>query len=113
MSRDRSWMNWKSYRCRQNLEYINGVNEFLDFAFANVAKEGKIRCPCVNYDNFYHQSRKAVLFHLLHDGILRNSNPWEFYGGKSAVEGHIDEGDGNKSDAKECVDPEESGEAVD
>ena len=45
MNRDRSWMNWKSYRCRQKPEYINVVNECLDFTFANVAKEGKLDVP--------------------------------------------------------------------
>ena len=74
--------------------------------------EGKIRCPCVNCDNFYHQSRKTIFFHLLHDRILRNYNPWEFHEEKSAVEEHINEGDEDKSDAEECVDPEESREAV-
>ena len=41
MNRDRGWMNWKTYKCRQK-GYIKGVNESLGFAFANVAKEGKL-----------------------------------------------------------------------
>ena len=49
----------------------------------------------------------------MHDGILRNYNPWEFHREKSTVEDHIDKGDEDKGDAEECIDPEELGEAID
>ncbi|VFQ65998.1 unnamed protein product [Cuscuta campestris] len=86
MNNDRSWMNWETYSCRTKPEYINGVKDFLDFAFAHASKEGKIRCPCINCDNYNHQNRKTVLFHLLNDGIVRSYNPWDFHGEKSTHE---------------------------
>ena len=56
-----------------------------------MAKEGEIRCPCVNCDNYNHHNRKTVLLHLMNDGILKNYNPWEFHGERSGVEVHNDE----------------------
>ena len=113
MTKDRSWMKWKSYSCRQKPEYINGVKEFLVFAFANALKEGKIRCPCVNCDNYAHQNRRTVFLHLLNDGILRNYNLWEFHGVKSVIEEHMDASDGNRCNEGENLDHVETDDDVD
>ena len=89
-------MKWKTYSCKQKPEYMNGVKEFLEFAFTNAAKEGRIRCSCVNCDSYSHQNRQTIFLHLLNDGLLRNYNLWEFYEEKSLVEQHMDANDENR-----------------
>ena len=69
-------------------EYMTGFKEFLDFAFAHVGKEGKIRCPCVNCDNYSHNDCKTVFIHLMNQGILRHYTVWEFHGEKTSLKGH-------------------------
>jgi len=98
-------MNWKTFNCRKKPKYINGVKQFLKFAFANVVEYGKIRCPCVNCDNYSYQNRKRVMLHLLRDGIVRSYNPWEFHGEKSANEEPIHASQVDKSDGDEHQDP--------
>ena len=86
-----------------------GVKQFLEFAFANVAEYGKIRCPCVNCDNYSYQNKKTVMLHLLSDGIIRSYNPWEFYGEKSNHEEPIDANQKDRSDGDEHQDSMLSG----
>ena len=59
MNKDHTWMNWKTFNCGKKPKYINGVKQFLKFAFANVVEYGKIRCPCVNCDNDSYQNKNA------------------------------------------------------
>ena len=49
MSRDRSWMTRRIDGGFLSSKFEEGVNEFLDFAFAHeCVEEGKIKCPCVS-----------------------------------------------------------------
>jgi len=42
MDLDKSWIDLP----RNTQQYMDGLNKFLDFAFANKSVEGKIICPC-------------------------------------------------------------------
>ena len=49
MSIDKSWINLSS---RSYEEYINGVIEFVDYAFQHIKDEDmKIKCPCNDCNN--------------------------------------------------------------
>ncbi|CAI0459124.1 unnamed protein product, partial [Linum tenue] len=75
---DKSWMQLRNRSC---LEYFNGVESFLDYAFANVVEEDmKIKCPCVDCDNLYRRERTQVQSHLLYRGIKRDYTKWEHHG---------------------------------
>ena len=108
MVRDQSWINWKTYKYRKKPEYMVGVKEFLDFSFAHVCKEGKIRCPCVNCDIYSHHDRKTVFIHLMNQGILRHYTIWEFHGEKTSLEGHTNstgENASNEEYRQDYMDP--------
>jgi len=87
-------MNWKTFNCRKKLEHIHGVKQLLEFAFANAAKEEKIRCPCVNC--YSYQYMKTIVLHLLNDGIIRSYNSWEFHREKSLLEELVDVSENDK-----------------
>jgi len=49
MSVDKSWINLSSRSCE---EHINGVIEFVDYAFQRIKDEDmKIKCPCNDCNN--------------------------------------------------------------
>ncbi|OMO86777.1 Transposase, Ptta/En/Spm, plant [Corchorus capsularis] len=72
-------------RTRANDEYIDGVINFLDFAFANSARDGKILCPCVNCVNTYYKTRAEAFDHIMCDGFLKGHVNWIFHG-ESSIE---------------------------
>ncbi|XP_004490351.1 uncharacterized protein [Cicer arietinum] len=77
----REWMGDES---KQSVEYIQGVNEFLEFAFQNSEINGKIMCPCTNCANCHSYSRRIVYEHLTNPrcGFLRGYRRWVFHGEK-------------------------------
>ncbi|XP_019056069.1 PREDICTED: uncharacterized protein LOC104585592 [Nelumbo nucifera] len=62
-SMDKSWI----YRSRTSMAYLEGLVQFLDFAFANANHEGEILCPCVNYNNIMLRTREEVYDHIVCD----------------------------------------------
>ncbi|KAL6658581.1 hypothetical protein ACP70R_004167 [Stipagrostis hirtigluma subsp. patula] len=65
-----NWMNLP----RTTIEYRDGVNKFIDYAFSNSARAGKIRCPCDECGNMYWLNRSTVFDHLICNGFLRGYN---------------------------------------
>lgn len=77
MTIDKSWMHLP--RCC--LEYINGVESFLNYAFQHIREEDmKINCPCVNCSNRYRMTRNEVQCHLLFKGIRHDYTTWYLHG---------------------------------
>lgn len=72
---DRIWMS----KVRTSAEYKQGVEQFLSFAFRDVA-DGKIFCPCVNCANKRTQTYDEVKTHLRCDGILQGYTTWIHHG---------------------------------
>ncbi|OMO57751.1 Transposon, En/Spm-like protein [Corchorus capsularis] len=79
----RSWM----YARLDNVgflstEFINGVHEFVDFAFSQHAfvSRNRIKCPCVKCDNRLLQTRNDVMFHLHSKGFTGDYTVWVAHG---------------------------------
>ena len=84
MSTDKEWMKLKN---RSTSQYLQGVDEFLEFAFnvgfpnENIELERRtIRCPCNNCLNVHFKTRRDVRFDLLKNGILQSYTIWDKHG---------------------------------
>ncbi|XP_012849503.1 PREDICTED: uncharacterized protein LOC105969303 [Erythranthe guttata] len=73
---DKSWM----HKPRSTKVYKNGLNQFLDMAFANVSLNGKIICPCKYCKNAKWASREIAKEHLLVDGFIKGYTHWVIHG---------------------------------
>ena len=51
--------------------YLNGVEEFLNFAFSFSSEEGTISFPSVNFNNVYFKSCEKVQLDLVSKGIVQ------------------------------------------
>ncbi|XP_057760336.1 uncharacterized protein LOC130980698 [Arachis stenosperma] len=58
---DKSWIT----KPRGSAEYRDGLNRFLDFAFANASSDGMIHCPCPLCGFRFFQTREDAYDHLL------------------------------------------------
>ncbi|CAH9123254.1 unnamed protein product, partial [Cuscuta epithymum] len=76
MERDRTWM----YTRRLSLEFKTGLANFLDKAFAKVARGGQIPCPCKECKNRYWYRRDEVWNHVIAKGFVENYFKWNFHG---------------------------------
>ncbi|XP_075655172.1 uncharacterized protein LOC142625386 [Castanea sativa] len=93
---DKSWIHLSTRSC---IEYINGVENFLEYAFKNpIDGDMKINCPCIDCSNRYRRTRDEVQYHRLFRGIRRDYTTWYLYGegdseeeGDSEVEGDDDD----------------------
>lgn len=74
---DKKWMEIND---RASLEYIKGVDLFLEFAFGQPGVSDMIRCPCNRCRNTAYKKRREVRVHLFKKGIVRNYKIWVFHG---------------------------------
>lgn len=63
----------------RQLEYQNGVEAFLTFAYANIDPQEKIRCPCNKCNSVYFRLKDDVRADLLYEGIRKDYNPWTLH----------------------------------
>ena len=55
---DKSWMHLSTRSCT---EYINGVENFLEYAFKHsIDEDMKINCSCIDCSNRYRRTRDEV-----------------------------------------------------
>ncbi|GMJ02239.1 hypothetical protein HRI_003893100 [Hibiscus trionum] len=73
---DRSWMNLP----RVNADYRNGVEYFLNLAFANASQENMILCLCKKCVNINWHIREVVHEHLVVFGFVPSYRKWVFHG---------------------------------
>ncbi|XP_039145632.1 uncharacterized protein LOC120282863 [Dioscorea cayenensis subsp. rotundata] len=73
---DKSWMN----KSRLSQEYVDGVEQFLDYAFNNLSSDNKIVCPCIKCKNVRWKTLEVAFDHLACDGILQGYTCWFFHG---------------------------------
>ena len=79
---DKSWM--KAHRLSP--EYMNGVDQFLDYAFRNSTRnDNRIKCPCVNCNNVYLKVREEVKYDLCKKGMVPSYTTWYYHGEKEIV----------------------------
>jgi len=50
---------------RNTPQYMDGINKFLDFAFANSVVRGEIVCSCKKYNFNKWQDREVVYEHMI------------------------------------------------
>ncbi|WCJ29485.1 hypothetical protein M5689_011118 [Euphorbia peplus] len=100
-------LEWMTCDDRLDDLYVNGVKEFLDFAFSELAtssdlEEGdkKVPCPCNRCNNSRHKSRKEIYYDLILHGIVRGYVRWIYHGEykQPHKRSRTDFGDGNADD---------------
>ena len=64
---DKSWIDLQE---RILPTYIEGVNKFLDFAYAIQADDAKIYCLCKKCKNHFLEDRHMVKQHIITKGVL-------------------------------------------
>jgi len=87
-------------------EFIEGVNEFLDFAFSQTdfVSEDKIRCPCRACKNKRFHSRDDVTYHLYSKGFTQYYDRWTAHG-EPMVSEFVGETSNSFSERQESVIP--------
>ncbi|CAH9078402.1 unnamed protein product [Cuscuta europaea] len=74
---DRSWINSR----RTNVEYENGVQEFLEFAQKNLPdSNNKFYCSCVKCINLRQLHVELIREHLFCDGFCKSYTEWIRHG---------------------------------
>lgn len=76
MIHNRSWINLP----RVSPQYQVGVEEFLQFAFANIPDGGLTWFPCRKCYNRQKQTKKTLHDHLLKNLFLENYYIWTLHG---------------------------------
>ncbi|KAD4888139.1 hypothetical protein E3N88_20212 [Mikania micrantha] len=80
---DRCWM-YDAPRSSQL--YVDGVQNFLNFAFERTCNNGgMIKCPCTNCLNMLYQNRQSVLDHLICSGFRPEYLKWVYHGEGTTV----------------------------
>ena len=84
-------------KSRVSIEYLNGVKEFLDFAFGHTTNRDKIPCPCIKSCNKFYKNREEVQGDLLWNWIMKRYIHWPSHGedinGDEYISDEFDEGD--------------------
>ena len=71
--------SWIDYNSLNKEKYIRRTLNFLDFAFANSSKDGKILCPCTKCVNCKWCSWMDVYEHIISNGFLKGYVIWIFH----------------------------------
>ena len=74
---DKSWIELVD---RFSVAYMDGVEKFLEFAYANKQFDSVIYCPCKKYINRYQHAREIVKEHIVINGFLRKYKNWTYHG---------------------------------
>ncbi|XP_070029676.1 uncharacterized protein [Nicotiana sylvestris] len=74
---DKSWIFIKN---RALPQYLNGVEQFLNFAFSNSNVGVRIQCPCIRCNNILWKTREEVKTDLLRRGIDSTYDRWIYHG---------------------------------
>ncbi|XP_021855645.2 uncharacterized protein [Spinacia oleracea] len=105
-------LEWMECDDRTNSLYINGVNEFLYFAFGDLANssdigedEIKVPCPCNRCNNSTHKTKDEIFNDLLLNGIVRGYVRWVYHGEFKPPQKRkrADLGDGNSDDIRRMI----------
>jgi len=82
MDLDKSWIDLP----RNTQQYMDGLNKFLDFAFANKSVKGKIICPCPKCNLNKWQTRGATYEHLILHPFPKGYTFWLLHGETNYVQ---------------------------
>ncbi|KAF2310316.1 hypothetical protein GH714_007717 [Hevea brasiliensis] len=70
-------------------EYMQGVENFLEFAFTHSKLKRIIPCPYIKCNNFSHKTRDEVGNHLLMSAIVKGNTHWLYHGKFATEKTHI------------------------
>ncbi|KAL3633966.1 hypothetical protein CASFOL_022728 [Castilleja foliolosa] len=99
---DKSWMHERRF----SKEYVNGVDDFIQFVESHMGKECDVRCPCTRCLNLIIKDQISVKQHIMINGIDPGYDTW-FYHGESTS--HSVVGD-DQTDQEPTYDREEEDE---
>ncbi|PKU84514.1 hypothetical protein MA16_Dca003027 [Dendrobium catenatum] len=69
---DKSWIT----KAKWSRDYVNGVNNFIEFACRSQNLLWKILCPCISCINRYFLSFKDMKDHLISKGFFPGHVIW-------------------------------------
>ncbi|KAK4358948.1 hypothetical protein RND71_021177 [Anisodus tanguticus] len=81
MAPNKQWM--ELINDRLDNAYIDGVENFLDYAFTRLGDPQLIRCPCIKCGNATSSTRAVVRSHLIVHGIIPSYTLWYHHGERS------------------------------
>ena len=94
---------WVKVKDRSSIDYVNGVDEFLNFALSKVREDDRdsttIRCPCNSCRNIFLKTKCDVRFDLLKGGMYEKYTFWELHG-----EELVESSDGDDVDESNDID---------
>ncbi|XP_021806554.1 uncharacterized protein LOC110750522 [Prunus avium] len=61
-------------------EYLDGIEDFIDFARTHNPGATRIRCPCRRCNNMLWEKIENVRFHLVRNGMIETYITWNHYG---------------------------------
>ncbi|KAG5528907.1 hypothetical protein RHGRI_029536 [Rhododendron griersonianum] len=73
---DKSWIHIKN---RLDPAYVQGVESFIEFAYANKLPEAKIYCPCKKCVNLKFETRTGVKEHIIINGFDTKYTRWTYH----------------------------------
>ncbi|XP_070029645.1 uncharacterized protein [Nicotiana sylvestris] len=82
---DKSWIT----KPRNTTEYLIGLNQFLDFAFANAVVGDRIKCPCPKCGFAKWQTRDVAFDHLVCKPFHQNYVTWSIHGERNILPNSI------------------------
>ncbi|KAM1000484.1 hypothetical protein ACFX2J_007063 [Malus domestica] len=74
---DRTWTH-NSNRCVD--KYLDGIEDFIDFARIHNPGPIRIRCPYRRCNNMFRDTIENVRFHLVRNEIVETYNTWNHHG---------------------------------
>nr|KYP59372.1 hypothetical protein KK1_014806 [Cajanus cajan] len=83
---DKSWIDFP----RKTLQYMEGLNKFLDFAFSNKSVDGKIICPCLKCKFNKWQTREATYEHSILKPFPKGYTFWLLHGETRSVQNVVE-----------------------
>ncbi|KAI0498933.1 hypothetical protein KFK09_019831 [Dendrobium nobile] len=83
LNMDKSWIT----KAKWSRDYVNGVNNFVEFASRSKNLSGKILCPCKLCINRYFHSMKDVKDHLISKGFFPGYVVWNRHGEEHCIIG--------------------------
>ncbi|KAM1562805.1 hypothetical protein ACFX10_037291 [Malus domestica] len=74
---DRMWI-YNPNRCAD--EYLDGIENFIEFSCTHNLGATRIRCPCRRCNNTLRDTIENVRFHLVRNGMVDTYNTWNHHG---------------------------------
>ncbi|CAL9006456.1 unnamed protein product [Prunus brigantina] len=73
-------MRWIQNPNRCTEEYLDGIDDFIDFARTHNPGAARIRCPCTRCNNTLWETIENVRFHLVRSGMIETCSTWNHHG---------------------------------